>query len=111
MTRIWNFLTFIFRVTKHTKQKYALISLRLKAAEISLLLPNRWHELQWNLLENFVNTNVGVGKNISLDFRMEHVNKVTKQLTKCQGTQNITDENVETVSKSVNITGKWLEVY
>ena len=97
LVRIWDFLIYVFRINGNTK--YALVSLRLKAARLALLSPQRAHQLIWN---RFVNTSGQIGRNISRDLRLEHINKVMKMLIKSQGFQNITDENVTEISKSVN---------
>ena len=96
LSRIWNILTYLFKVTNH--HKYAFLGLRYKACELALLSPQRWHQLQWN---RFINNKGGVGRNISIDLRLEHINKVMKNLIKSQEPQNITDENVEKISKSI----------
>ena len=54
--------------------------------------------MQWN---RFANNKGGRGKNISLDLRLEHINKVTKALIKSQGMQNLTDESMENISKAI----------
>ena len=82
LSRIWNILTFLFKVTNH--HKYAFLGLRYKACELALLSPQRWHQLQWN---RFINNKGGVGRNISIDLRLEHINKVMKNLIKSQGPQ------------------------
>ena len=97
LSRIWNILTYLFKVTNH--HKYAFLGLRYKACELALLSPQHWHQLQWN---RFINNKGGVGRNISIDLRLEHINKVMKNLIKSQGPQNITDENVEKISKSIH---------
>ena len=80
--------------------KYAYVGLKLKGNELSLLTPRKFHQLKWN---RFINNKGGVGKNILLDLRLEHINKLMKDLIKSQGAQNITDENVEKISKSIGV--------
>ena len=96
LIRFYNIFTFIFRMNGN--HKYAYVCLRLKARELALLSPRVFHRLKWN---RFVNNKGGPGKNISLDLRLEHINKVTKALIKSQGMQNLTDESVEEISKAI----------
>lgn len=78
--------------------KYAYACLRLKARQLALLSPKAFHRLKWN---RFANSDGGRGKNISLDLRLEHINKVTKALIKSQGMQNVSDKSVEDISKAI----------
>ncbi|XP_066910120.1 uncharacterized protein [Clytia hemisphaerica] len=96
LVRFYNIFTFIFRMNGN--DKYAYICLRLKARELALLSPRDFHRLKWN---RFVNNQGGYGQNISCDLRLEHINKVTKALIKSQGMQNLTDESVESITKSI----------
>ncbi|XP_066924970.1 uncharacterized protein [Clytia hemisphaerica] len=96
LMRFYRIYTFIFRMNGN--HKYAYICLRLKARELALLSAREYHRLKWN---RFVNNEGGRGKNISLDLRLEHINKVTKALIKSQGMQNVTDESVESISKAI----------
>ncbi|XP_066924982.1 uncharacterized protein [Clytia hemisphaerica] len=93
---IWNILTFLFRLNNN--RKYAFLGLRHRACELALLSPQRWHQLKWN---RFINKEGGVGKNISIDLRLEHINKVMKGLIKSQGPANINDESAELISHSI----------
>uniref|UniRef100_A0A7M5UBV0 C2H2-type domain-containing protein n=1 Tax=Clytia hemisphaerica TaxID=252671 RepID=A0A7M5UBV0_9CNID len=94
LIRFYNIYTFIFRMNGN--DKYAYICLRLKARELALMSPRDFHRLKWN---RFVNNHGGRAQNISLDLRLEHINKVTKALIKSQGMQNLTDDVSKTFQK------------
>ena len=57
------------------------------------------HNLKWN---RFYNKHGGKGKNIPLDLRMEHMNKIVKTMWKALGS-NINETSAERVANTVDL--------
>ena len=93
--RCWKFMMLIFKAYNHTK--YAFAGLQLQVSIKALLTPCQSQSLIWNRM---VNTKGGSGKNISLDLRLEHLNKLLKDMLRCLGV-NITEKSVERCSKAL----------
>ena len=70
------------------KAKYATEALYLYTSVNYLLSPRKAHLTTWN---RFCNTS-GRGRNIPCDRRLEHLNRLAKELMKACGHQNLTEE-------------------
>lgn len=93
--RCWKFALLLYRANNHTK--YALAALRLQAFTQAMLSPRLAHTLMWN---RTVNNKGGVGKNIPMDLRLEHLNNLLKGLLKHLG-PNLTESAASRCSKSI----------
>lgn len=103
LVRLWRFLTLLFRMQGNNK--YALAGLRLTASVKGLLTPKQAHRLTWN---RFAATKPGPGKRISRDLRLEHVNKVSKEIIRSLGFPNINDQSIREATRATGITEKLL---
>jgi serine palmitoyltransferase len=93
--RCWKFALLLFRTYNHTK--YALAALQLQAFVQAMLSPRLAHWLIWN---RTVNNKGGIGKNIPMDLRLEHMNNLLKGLLKHLG-PNLTESAANRCSKSI----------
>lgn len=93
--RCWKIALLIYRAYGHTK--YALASFLLQASTKATLTARNAHCLVWN---RTVNNKGGLGRNIPLDLRLEHINNLTKGMLKHLGV-NITENAARRCSKSV----------
>ena len=89
----WKFALLLFKANNHNK--YALAAFNLMAQTMAILTPHQAHCLTWN---RTVNNGHG---NISLDLRLEHIKKLTKDMLKNLG-PNITETTALRCSKSVH---------
>lgn len=88
----WKFALLLFKANGH--HKYSLAALQLIAQTIATLTPREAHSLIWN---RTVNNGHG---NISLDLRLEQINKITKDMLKNLG-PNITENTALRCSRAV----------
>jgi len=76
--------------------KYALEGFHL-LAQIKALLPKRLaEEVMWN---RFINTSGGLGRNISLDFHMEHMNRTYKEQISRMGS-NVSSKTLDSLGQA-----------
>lgn len=71
--RVWKYLFLIFKATGHSN--YAIEAFTLLCQYHFMLSPFLAEQLKWS---RFVNTHGKIGKNISMDMHMEHLNRVCK---------------------------------
>ena len=95
ITRVWKFLTFLYR--HGGNNKYALAGLRLTACHMALLTPQQSHLLKWN---RFSARSSGPGKRISRDLRLEQNNLVSKNEIKALGFPNINNNSITVTTRS-----------
>ncbi|CAB3978803.1 hypothetical protein AC249_AIPGENE19565, partial [Paramuricea clavata] len=95
--RCWKFMMLIFKAYHHTK--YSFAALQLQISTKALLTPRQAHSLIWNRM---VNTKGGMGKNISMDLRLEQLDKLLKDMLRCLGA-NITQKSSERCSKALKL--------
>lgn len=93
--RGWKFALPIYRAFNHNK--YALAALQPQANVKAILNPREAHWLTWN---RTVNNRGGIGNNIYLDLRMEHLINLTKGMLK-NLRPNITEKGAWRCSKSI----------
>jgi len=93
--RCWKMSLLIWRAYCHTKYPYA--AFHLIAATQATLTPRQAHCLIWN---RTVNNKGGLGRNISMDIGVEHLNNFTKGMLKGLG-PNLTENAARRCSKSV----------
>lgn len=96
--RCWRYLLVIFKVTGRTH--YSVDAFKLLAQNSFSLSPRGAMQLKWN---RTVNVHGRIGKNVSCDLHMEHLNKEAKQCIAGLGS-NITDGAVTRVGKSIGLT-------
>jgi serine palmitoyltransferase len=95
--RCWKFMMLIFKAYHHTKYSFAALQLQISIK--ALLTPRQAHSLIWNRM---VNTKGGMGKNISMDLRLEQLNKLLKDMLRCLGA-NITQNSSERCIKALKL--------
>lgn len=95
IVRCWKFLMLIFKANGHPK--YALAAFQMQANIVALLTQQEAHQLIWN---RTVNNKGGIGKNISMDLKLENINNFTKELLKNLG-PNITEKAADRSSKAM----------
>lgn len=79
------------------KSKYATESLYIYTSLNYLLSPRMSHQVTWN---RFCNKS-GRGRNIPMDRRLEHLNRLAKALMKAAGHQNLTETLVGNIGSSI----------
>ena len=97
LLRCWKFMMLIFKAYNHTKYSFAALHMQISIK--ALLTPRQAQSFIWN---RTVNTKGGIGKNISMDLRLEHMNKLLKDLLRCLGV-NITEKSSERCSKALKL--------
>ena len=95
--RCWKFMMLIFKAYNHTKYSFAALHMQISIK--ALLTPRQAHSFIWNRM---VNTKGGLGKNISMDLRLEQLNKLLKDMLRCLGV-NITKKSSERCSKALKL--------
>lgn len=95
--RCWKFMMLIFKAYNHTK--YAFAALQMQISIKVLLTPRQAESFIWNRM---VNTRGGLGKNISMDLRLEQLNKLLKDMLRCLGV-NITEKSAERCSRALKL--------
>lgn len=93
----------LFKAYGHTQYAYSTLLLTLQVN--FTLSPRLAHSLMWN---RFWNGKGGIGRNISLDLHLEHLNNFLKSFLKRSG-PNITEKSADRVSKSIGILQKMME--
>ena len=71
--RMWKYFLLLFRATKHTN--YAMEALTLLTQCFVTLPENLAEQIKWS---RFINVHGQLGRNISCDLHMEHLNRVAK---------------------------------
>ena len=104
LTRVWKFLTFLFRFKGHNK--YALAGLRLIASLDGLLSPRQAHKLMWN---RFAGKKEGNAKRIPRDLRLEQINKVSKEEIRALGIPNLNSNTVQSATHATGAIEKMIE--
>lgn len=96
LSRIWKFLTFLYRVGGN--DKYAVAGLRLTASHLALLSPRQSHQLKWN---RTAATESGPGRRMSRDLMLENCNLTGKGEIKALGFPNINNDSIVKTTKSI----------
>ena len=96
MDRVWKYLLLFFRSTGRTK--YALEALYLQFQKLTLS-PRLQKQLLWS---RFVNSRGGVGRNISCDLHMEHLNRTLKTALAGLGA-NVSNGSITRASKCLKV--------
>ena len=92
---IYKMALLLYKVGGHYKYVYVVL---LYLVKINAVLPAfSAHHLKWN---RFCNKNGGKGKNISLDLRMEQLNKLLKTLWRSLGA-NLTESSAQRMASSL----------
>ena len=78
--RMWKYFLLLFRATGHTN--YALEALTLLLQCNVFLPPNLVEQIKWSC---FINVHGQLGRNISCDLHMEHLNRVVKSSIEVMG--------------------------
>ena len=92
--RCWTVMMLYFKAAQRVK--YALEGFHL-LAQIKALLPKRLaEEVMWN---RFINTSGGLGRNISLDFHMEHMNRTYKEQISRMGS-NVSSKTLDSLGQA-----------
>lgn len=105
LSRVWKFLTFLYRVGGNNK--YALAGLRLTASHLALLSPRQSHQLKWN---RTAAAESGPGKRISRDLMVENNNLTAKGEIKALGFPNINNESIIKATRSTGPLQKILKM-
>lgn len=95
--RVWKYLTLLF--SKEGRTKYALEALNLQF-QLNGLPPRQAFEVKWS---RFVNSKGGMGKNVSCDLHMEHLNRACKTAVLGLGA-NVSEKSIDRVSKCLKMT-------
>lgn len=93
----------IFKAYGHTQYAYSTLLLTVQVN--FTLSPRLAHSLMWN---RFWNGKGGIGRNISLDLHLEHLNNFLKSFLTRSG-PNLTEKTADRVSKSIGILQKLME--
>jgi hypothetical protein len=93
--RCWKYLLLIFKAHNHTK--YGLAALHLFAKTKAMLTAQQAHSLVW---DRTISNKGGLGKNISLDLRLEHIVCLLKEMISNLGV-NLTSQAASRCSKAV----------
>ena len=94
--RLWKLFQLYFRASGHTK--YAYESVQLVADVKSLQSEQTAHQILWS---RFVNTKGGLGRNISCDLHMEHLNRAFKSHLGTSG-GNVTEKTLIRTGKALS---------
>ena len=86
-----------FWTVKHTT--YAFASLQLFSYTSGILSERMSHLLVWN---RTVNNHDGIGRNISLDLRLEQLNNLLKEMLRCLGV-NVTEISAKWCGEAMSI--------
>ncbi|XP_078659351.1 uncharacterized protein LOC144904352 [Branchiostoma floridae x Branchiostoma belcheri] len=95
LQRLYSYALLYYRAFGHTQYAYSCLLMKVQIA--SILSPYKSHSLIWN---RFYNRSGGVGKNISLDLRLEHLNNFLKSFLKNMG-PNLNEKSASRVSRSL----------
>lgn len=95
LVNIYKFALLIYKCYGHTK--YAYTTLLFLVNVHGLLTQEKAHNLIWN---RFCNTQGKQGTNISLDLRLEHLNKLLKSCLKSLGS-NFNENSALRISRSI----------
>ncbi len=92
---IYGFALLIFKANHKTKYAYVILLHLVKLA--GMLSERDAHDLKWN---RFFNKHGLKGGNIPLDLRMEHINKIVKQMWKGVGA-NLNETTAKRVAETI----------
>ncbi|XP_066285703.1 uncharacterized protein [Branchiostoma lanceolatum] len=96
LQRLYSYALLYYRAYGHTQYAYSCLLMKVQIA--SILSPYKAHQLTWN---RFFNRSGGVGRNISLDLRLEHLNNFLKSFLKNMG-PNLNEQSASRVSRSLH---------